>query len=82
MSIDDIVVCQIDMKEYKLQIVLLRLLQQMRLYDIFSTLLILMHHSEAYRWRLHVDIMKYIVAAHCLKGIVTTCGLDYTAVVL
>lgn len=38
--------------------------------------------SDEAKWRLHVDIMKYIVAAHCYKGIVTTIGEDYEGVAL
>lgn len=34
------------------------------------------------KWRLHVDMMNYIVAAHCYNGIVTTIGADYDAVAL
>lgn len=34
------------------------------------------------KWRLHVDIYNYIVAAHCYKGVVTTIGPDYEAVAL
>ncbi|KAI0165486.1 hypothetical protein GGR57DRAFT_121866 [Xylariaceae sp. FL1272] len=34
------------------------------------------------KWRLHVDIFNYIVAAHCLKGAVTTIGPDYEGVAL
>lgn len=39
-------------------------------------------YSEEYKWRLHVDILRYITAAHCYKGIVTTIGPDYDAVAL
>lgn len=38
--------------------------------------------SPEEKWRLHVDIMTYIVAAHCLNGIVTTIGPDYEGVAL
>ncbi|KAK6212758.1 hypothetical protein LQW54_005026 [Pestalotiopsis sp. IQ-011] len=38
--------------------------------------------SDEARWRLHVDMMKYIVAAHCLSGLVTTIGPDYEGVAL
>jgi hypothetical protein len=38
--------------------------------------------GEETKWRLHVDIFNYIVAAHCYKGIVTTIGPDYEAVAL
>jgi hypothetical protein len=34
------------------------------------------------KWRLHVDIMNYIVAAHCYNGVVTTIGPDYEGVAL
>ncbi|KAK3944911.1 acetyltransferase [Diplogelasinospora grovesii] len=34
------------------------------------------------RWKLHVDIMTYAVAAHCLNGLVTTIGPDYDSVAL
>ena len=34
------------------------------------------------KWRLHVDIMTYIVAAVCMNGIVTTIGPDYEGVAL
>jgi GNAT superfamily N-acetyltransferase len=40
------------------------------------------HYSEEYKWNLHCDILKYITAAHCYKGIVTTTGPDYDAVAL
>ena len=39
-------------------------------------------YSEEYKWRLHCDIIRYIIAAHCYKGIVTTIGPDYDAVAL
>lgn len=38
--------------------------------------------SEEAKYRLHTDIIRYIVAAHCYKGIVTTIGPDYDAVAL
>lgn len=38
--------------------------------------------SDEDKWRLHVDIMTYIVAAVCLNGIVTTIGPDYEGVAL
>ena len=38
--------------------------------------------SAEEKWRLHVDIMTYIVAAHCINGIVTTIGPDYEGVAL
>lgn len=34
------------------------------------------------KWRLHVDIMNYVVAAHCYDGVVTTIGPDFEAVAL
>jgi len=34
------------------------------------------------KWRLHVDMMTYAVAAHCLSGLVTTTGPDYDSVAL
>jgi len=39
-------------------------------------------YSLEYKWDLHVDILRYITAAHCYKGIVTTVGPDYGAVAL
>jgi hypothetical protein len=39
-------------------------------------------YSEEYKWNLHVDILRYITAAHCYKGIVTTIGDDFDAVAL
>jgi hypothetical protein len=38
--------------------------------------------TEAKKWKLHYNIMKYLTAAHCYKGIVTTVGEDYGAVAL
>ncbi|CAJ2513699.1 Uu.00g018180.m01.CDS01 [Anthostomella pinea] len=38
--------------------------------------------NDEARWRLHVDIFNYIVAAHCYKGVVTTIGPDYEGVAL
>lgn len=38
--------------------------------------------SAEEKWRLHVDIMTYMVAAHCLNGVVTTIGPDYEGVAL
>ncbi|KAK2001607.1 acetyltransferase [Colletotrichum falcatum] len=38
--------------------------------------------SAESKWKLHVDIMVYIAAAHCLNGIVTTIGPDHDAVAL
>ena len=34
------------------------------------------------RWRLHVDIFKYLVAQHCYGGAVTSIGPDYEGVAL
>lgn len=39
-------------------------------------------YSEEYKWKLHLDILRYITAAHCYKGIVTTIGPNYDAVAL
>lgn len=39
-------------------------------------------YSDEQKWKLHVDYMTYMVAAHCYKGIVTTIGSDYEAVAL
>ena len=39
-------------------------------------------YSEEYKARLHRDIFRYITAAHCYKGIVTTIGPNYDAVAL
>ncbi|APA12853.1 hypothetical protein SS1G_08316 [Sclerotinia sclerotiorum 1980 UF-70] len=39
-------------------------------------------YSEKYKWKLHCDILKYMTAAHCYKGIVTTIGPNYDAVAL
>ncbi|KAK6828597.1 cyclopropane-fatty-acyl-phospholipid synthase [Apiospora arundinis] len=38
--------------------------------------------ADETKWRLHVDIMNYIVAAHCYSGVVTTIGADYDGVAL
>jgi Ser-tRNA(Ala) deacylase AlaX len=38
--------------------------------------------TEAVKWKLHYNIMRYLTAAHCYKGIVTTVGEDYGAVAL
>jgi hypothetical protein len=38
------------------------------------------HYSAEYKWKLHVDIMTKIVAAHFLCGTVTTIGPDYDCV--
>ena len=34
------------------------------------------------KWRLHVDIMHYMVTATCLTGMATTIGPDYEGVAL
>ncbi|KAI9052868.1 hypothetical protein LZ554_003140 [Drepanopeziza brunnea f. sp. 'monogermtubi'] len=39
-------------------------------------------YSEEFKYNLHCDILRYITAAHCYKGIVTTIGPDYDAVAL
>lgn len=39
-------------------------------------------YTEEYKYKLHCDILRYITAAHCYKGIVTTIGPDYEAVAL
>lgn len=39
-------------------------------------------YSEEYKYKLHCDILRYITAAHCYKGIVTTIGPNYDAVAL
>jgi hypothetical protein len=39
-------------------------------------------YSKDYKYKLHCDILRYITAAHCYKGIVTTIGPDYDAVAL
>ena len=38
--------------------------------------------SEEVKYKLHCDIIRYMTAAHCYKGIVTTIGPDYDAVAL
>jgi tetratricopeptide (TPR) repeat protein len=39
-------------------------------------------YSEEYKYKIHCDILRYITAAHCYKGIVTTIGPNYDAVAL
>ncbi|KAF5027792.1 hypothetical protein F66182_91 [Fusarium sp. NRRL 66182] len=39
-------------------------------------------YSDEQKWKLHVDYMTYMVAAHCYKGVVTAIGSDYDAVAL
>ncbi|KAH0558499.1 hypothetical protein GP486_004841 [Trichoglossum hirsutum] len=38
--------------------------------------------SEEEKWNLHVNILEYIVAAHCYSGVVTAIGSNYDAVAL
>ena len=39
-------------------------------------------YSDEYKWELHCNIMRYMTAAHCYKGIVTAAGPNYDAVAL
>lgn len=39
-------------------------------------------YSDEQIWKLHVDYMTYMVAAHCYKGVVTAIGSDYDALAL
>lgn len=39
-------------------------------------------YDEQYKWKLHCDILNYVVSAHCLNGIVTTVGDNYEGVAL
>jgi len=39
-------------------------------------------YSEEYKYKLHLDILRYVTAAHCYKGVVTTIGPNYDAVAL
>lgn len=39
-------------------------------------------YSEDHKWKLHSDILRYMVAAHCYQGFVTTIGPDYDSVAL
>lgn len=39
-------------------------------------------YTEEYKYKLHCDIMRYVTAAHCYKGIVMTIGPNYDAVAL
>jgi GNAT superfamily N-acetyltransferase len=39
-------------------------------------------YSDERKWKLHVDLMTYIVAAHCYSGLVTVTGPDYDALAL
>lgn len=34
-------------------------------------------HSAEQKWKLHLALMRTVVASHCLKGSVTTIGPDY-----
>ena len=40
------------------------------------------HWNEKDKWNLHVEIMKYITYAHCMRGLVTTIGPNYDSVAL
>jgi hypothetical protein len=39
-------------------------------------------YSEEYKYKLHCNILRYITAAHCYNGIVTSIGPNYDAVAL
>lgn len=39
-------------------------------------------YSDEYKYKLHCDIIRYLTAAHCYAGVVTTIGPDYDAVAL
>jgi hypothetical protein len=39
-------------------------------------------YSKEHKWKLHSDILRYMVAAHCLQGFVTTIGPNYDSVAL
>jgi len=39
-------------------------------------------YTEEYKYKLHCDILRYVTAAHCYKGIVSTIGPNYDAVAL
>lgn len=39
-------------------------------------------YSDEDKWKLHVDIMTYVVAAHCYRGVVTAIGPDHDAIAL
>ncbi len=39
-------------------------------------------YSEEFKYKMHCDILRYVTAAHCYKGIVTTIGPNYDAVAL
>lgn len=38
--------------------------------------------SEDRKYQVHYNILRYLTAAHCYKGLVTTIGPDYDAVAL
>ena len=40
------------------------------------------HYTEEYKWKLHCDILRYITAAHCYSGLVSSVGPNYDAVAL
>jgi len=40
------------------------------------------HYTEEYKWKLHCDILRYITAAHCYSGLVSSIGPNYDAVAL
>lgn len=40
------------------------------------------HWSASQRWDLHVKILEYITYAHCLAGLATAVGPDYSCVAL
>lgn len=40
------------------------------------------HYTEEYKWKLHCDILRYITAAHCHAGLVTSIGPNCDAVAL
>lgn len=38
--------------------------------------------AEEYKYKVHCNILRYLTAAHCYKGLVTTIGPNYDAVAL
>jgi hypothetical protein len=38
--------------------------------------------TEESKWKLHVDILTYTVASHCMSGLVTAVGPEYDSVAL
>lgn len=40
------------------------------------------HWSASQRWDLHLSILEYITYAHCLAGLATAVGPDYSCVAL